>query len=76
MRLPHVSLIVAFFCIYQHSADMSYFSVQIGIFNGSFNTLFITYFYYVPFYYLDHLIANRMAPSICPESGPLWNEMG
>jgi len=63
------------FRIYQQSAHISYFLVQIGIFNGSFNTL-----YYL--FLLGSVLLPRPSdcqqngPSMCLESGPLWNEMG
>jgi len=30
----------------------------------------------ITFRNLDHLVANRMAPSMCPDPCGVWNEMG
>jgi len=60
-------------CIFQQSAHIAYFSAQIGIFGGNFNItrVSITYFYYISL--PDHLVANRMAPSMCPDPcGTRW----
>jgi len=50
-------------CIFHHSVHITYFPTQIGISDGNFITICAS----VRFHYLDHLVASRMAPSMCPE---------
>jgi len=56
-------------CIFHHSVHITYFPTQIGIFDGNFIIICAS----VRFHYLDHLVASRMAPSMCPEPcGTRW----
>jgi len=43
------------------------FSAQIGIFDGRFSINCVSFTYFIRFRYLDHLDANRMAPTVCPD---------
>jgi len=45
----------------------TFFSAQIGIFDGRFSINCVSFTYFIRFRYLDHLDANRMAPTVCPD---------
>ena len=71
MRLLHISLIS---CIFQQSAHISYFFPHKLALSTAILLLFV---FLLPisirFRYLDHLVANRMAPSMCPDPcGTRW----
>ena len=79
-KLPHVSLIAAFFHIFQQSAHMSHIFFPHKL---AFSTAILILFMFllpisIRFRYLDHPFANRMAPSVCPPdpSGTRWGTVG
>ena len=71
MRLPHrpISLVAAFF---------AYFAYFFSRRKSTFSTAILTFLVFpspisIRFRYLDHLVANRMAPSVCLHSrGTRW----
>jgi len=71
MRLPHISHIAAFFAYFsKQSICISHILPHKLAFSTAILILFV---FVLPisirFRYLDHLVANRMAPSTCPD---LW----
>ena len=75
MPLPHISLIAAFVA-YFSKVRMSHIFPHKSAFSTA---IFISLTFLLPisirFRYLDHLVANRMAPAV-PASGPMWKGMG
>jgi len=77
MRLPHILLTVAFFAYFSKLRISHIFPHKL-----EFSTAILILFVYrlpitIGFRYLDHLVANRMAPSMCPDpygmrSGYFW----
>jgi len=45
----------------------TFFSAQIGILDGHFSINCVSFTYFIRFRYFDHLDANRMAPTVCPD---------
>jgi len=79
-KLPHVSLIAAFFShISAKCAHVAYFFPHKLAFSTA---ILILFMFLLPistrFRYLDHPFANRMAPSVCPPdpSGTRWGTVG
>ena len=72
MRLPHISLIAAYFSEVRISHIIPH---KLAFSTACFNIICVsvTYFCYVSLPRLDHLVANRMAPSKCPDPcGTRW----
>jgi len=76
MRLPHISLIAAFLAYFGKVRITRIFSAWIDI-----STAILVLFVFLlrlpistGFRYFDHLVANRMAPSMCPADpcGTRW----
>jgi len=67
MRLPHISLIAAFFAYFSKVRISHNFPHKMA-----FSTAILILFVFllaisIRFRYLDHLVANRMALSMCPD---------
>ena len=74
MRLQHISLIAAFFAYFSEVRISHIFPPHKLAFSTAILVLFV---FILPisirFRYLDHLVANRMAPSTCPDPcGTRW----
>jgi len=69
MRLSHISHVAAFSRISAKCAYRIFFPHKLA----SSTAILILSVFLLPisFLYLDHLVANRMAPSMCPDSGPV-----
>ena len=73
MRLPHISHVAAFFCIFSKVRLLRIFPHKL-VFSTAVLILFV---FLLPlsimFCYLDRLVANKMAPSMCPDPcGTRW----
>jgi len=74
MRLPHVSFIAAFFLHISAKSTYRIFFLHKLAFLTAILILFLFLLpIYIRFHYLDHLVANRMTPSMCPDPcGTRW----
>jgi len=65
MRLPHILLIAAFLAYFSKVRKLHIFLHKLA-FSTAILILFVFLLpIYIRFRYLDHLVANRMAPSMC-----------
>jgi len=79
LRLPHVSLIATFFA-YSSKVHISHIFPH----KLAFSTAILIFFVFplglpivIRFRYIDHLVANRMAPSMCPDHvATKWDVVG
>jgi len=76
MRLTHISLIAAFFAYFSKLHMPHIFPHKLAFSTAILMLIVFLLPISIKFRYLDNLVANRMAPSTCPDTcGTRWGQL-